>query len=58
MVGKKKIDAFTIFLHIFFVLFSACFIIPLILGVRFGASGSNSRLFKESEKQRPLLSPS
>ena len=31
MVKKKKIDAFTVFLHIFFVLFSACFIIPLIL---------------------------
>ena len=31
MVKKKKIDAFTICLHIFFVLFSLCFIIPLIL---------------------------
>ena len=31
MKKKKKIDGFTIGLHLFFILFCACFIIPLIL---------------------------
>lgn len=31
MMKKKKIDAFTVCLHAFFILFSACFVIPLIL---------------------------
>ena len=42
MVGKKKIDAFTIFLHIFFVLFSACFIIPLILVISASFTGEDA----------------
>ena len=33
MNKKKKIDGFTIGLHIFFILFSACFILPLVLVV-------------------------
>ena len=39
---KKKIDGFTIGLHLFFVLFSACFIIPLVLVISASFSSENA----------------